>query len=539
MLDDFRRGTTLSGMKFLFARCGINRAFPAIFGSFTVWCALFALWLGASLQAQTSLQISTLRLRFTVAQRTAQMDDATKAEVRKLETAIRRESLAGQTGLVFRDMNKGIALMQHKPWTAAEEFATSLYLATDTAVCDPAQPLSVKLTQYYPAKLDGASQLSGEVSLGIGGGLLGKRARPGKPAGKFQGDASDLLGKALAFTVNLGDAKDGGYALQVTLRNGDKVAHKLALPIFLVRGMEAKQAAMEKRLKAVNGFEPAKASVRYPFDFARTVNLGRLPAADYDFAAGIAKSEAILTALEAGKDPFANVLGVQQRHYFFAEADEIMPYHLFVPKGYDGTKPFPLIVALHGLGGSDSSMMEGYGKILPKLAEEHGYMVAAPMGYRRNGGYGRVNTNLTVDATMARTTQLSELDVMNVLKLVREQFKIDANRTYLMGHSMGGYGTYMLGNKHNEIWAALAPIAGGNPPGLDLNRLKGIPLMIVHGDNDNTVPVSLSRTAVAGLKKLGLEHEYIEVPGGGHSDVVAPNLPKIVDFFDKHARQTK
>jgi poly(3-hydroxybutyrate) depolymerase len=306
--------------------------------------------------------------------------------------------------------------------------------------------------------------------------------------------------------------------------------------------LEAKRQAIETRLKAVHGFEQVQASIRYPFDFARTVNLGRLTAGDYDFAAGIAsiaRSEELLSAIEAGKDPFAGAVGMLQRHYCFAEADEIMPYRLYVPKSYDGRKPYPLIVALHGLGGTDASMMEGYGKTLPKLAEEHGYLVAAPMGYRRNGGYGRVNPNVAADTAAVRMTQLSEQDVLNVLKLVREQYQVDPNRIYLMGHSMGGYGTWNLGNKHADIWAALAPIAGGNSPGLDLNRLKGIPIMIVHGDADHTVPVEASRKAVEGLKKLGLFYEYIEVPGGGHGDVVAPNLPKIIEFFDKHPRQPR
>jgi dipeptidyl aminopeptidase/acylaminoacyl peptidase len=49
-----------------------------------------------------------------------------------------------------------------------------------------------------------------------------------------------------------------------------------------------------------------------------------------------------------------------------------------------------------------------------------------------------------------------------------------------------------------------------------------IPIMTVHGDTDHTVPVEASSGAVAGLNELGTAYEYIEVPGSGHGDVVAP-----------------
>ena len=72
-----------------------------------------------------------------------------------------------------------------------------------------------------------------------------------------------------------------------------------------------------------------------------------------------------------------------------------------------------------------------------------------------------------------------------------------------------------------------------------LERIRTIPEIIVHGDADPTVNVSGSRTMVAKLKELGVEHKYIEVPGGLHSDVVAPNIAAIVEFFDAHRKAAR
>jgi dipeptidyl aminopeptidase/acylaminoacyl peptidase len=63
-----------------------------------------------------------------------------------------------------------------------------------------------------------------------------------------------------------------------------------------------------------------------------------------------------------------------------------------------------------------------------------------------------------------------------------------------------------------------------------------LPEIVVHGDDDRTVNVQGSRSMVAKMKELGIEHKYIEVPGGSHGGVVAPNLPAVFDFFDAHKK---
>ena len=126
---------------------------------------------------------------------------------------------------------------------------------------------------------------------------------------------------------------------------------------------------------------------------------------------------------------------------------------------------------------------------------------------------------------------LSERDVMEVLKRTRADYKVDESRIYLMGHSMGAIGTWAIGAKYPTIWAALAAFSGlGNPATVE--AMKHIPQIVVHGDADATVTVSGSRTMVAAMQKLGVDHKYIEVPGGNHIDVVVPNLKAVFDFFD-------
>lgn len=138
----------------------------------------------------------------------------------------------------------------------------------------------------------------------------------------------------------------------------------------------------------------------------------------------------------------------------------------------------------------------------------------------------------------ANLGELSEKDVMNVLEIVRKEFNIDEKRIYLIGHSMGGAGTWHIGSKYADTWAGLAPIAPaafGQPNGLD--KIKNIPVIVVQGDNDNLVPVAGTRRWVDKLKELGVTYEYLEVPGGDHGNVVGTGMPKIFEFFEKQHKE--
>jgi predicted peptidase len=268
------------------------------------------------------------------------------------------------------------------------------------------------------------------------------------------------------------------------------------------------------------------------------VNRGRLELRTFDPAKDFAEAEAVAAAVRAGKNPFASRTGDFKRHYLLASAGEIMPYRLYVPTKYTAGAqgdPYPLIVALHGLGGTEDSFFTSYDGVMPKLAEQHGYIIAAPLGYRVDGFYGWGLGDPPTDPNARRLQERSEQDVMQVLQHVRQQYRIDESRIYLAGHSMGAVGTWRIAPKFPDVWAALGPFAGTGTPAT-LEHIRHIPQYVVHGDNDRTVSVQGSRAMVEKAKELGIEVKYVEIAGGGHSDVVAPNLPGMFEFFNAHRK---
>lgn len=243
--------------------------------------------------------------------------------------------------------------------------------------------------------------------------------------------------------------------------------------------------------------------------------------------------------------------GDQQRHYFFNAAGKEMPYRLYVPRSYDPTVDAPLIVALHGYGGNQNYFFDSVEE-LPALCEQYGIIFAAPMGFATDGWYGAPlsipgaaprsgggatpTTGRTPDEE-TRYRALSEQDVLNVLELVNREFKIDPDRTYLMGHSMGGFGTWWLGQKHAAIWAAIAPMSGVLPSvDYQLPKLRAVPVMVSIGGAENPAWVDASREQVDAMKAMGMTAEYFEPEGATHGGMIAPTTPRVFAFLARQKR---
>ena len=261
---------------------------------------------------------------------------------------------------------------------------------------------------------------------------------------------------------------------------------------------------------------------------------------------------------------------VQQRTYTFTDTNEQMPYALFVSSKVTRDRKNPLIVSLHGLGGDQNTMVRESLRSV-ELAEQGGYILLAPMGYNSGGWYGippgpprppAANANgapqrgrgagggrggATAGGTAitdaAKVREASEKDVMTVLDMVRKEFNVDDRRIYLMGHSMGGAGTYYLGSKYPTIWAALAPIAPAamsmtNDRAKVLQAIKdgGIPMLVSMGDADEAVPVANVRTWVETMKELQMNYEYKEHPGVTHGPIMGASMVDIYAYFARHSK---
>jgi predicted esterase len=467
------------------------------------------------------------RLAYTVRKRTVNPQGEMKEKIDANDRALADATRVGNVGEVRRLIAKGMVLLAGNPWTDVLDYGSSLALRSEHAFVDTSRSFAVRLEQIYTPSIALENQLTAHVTLrkapaGRGGGNPPEVV---KDLGTFDEVSRDLRESPYLMELDLASVPDGVYQLHAEVLDGTRPLGSATMRFAAKKNLDAMLAQLERQAASVP--DSIRAEVLYPLDYVRNVNRGRFDIGAFDITKEITGAMEFL-AVKGDKDPLARRTGDFKRHYFFEKAGEIMPYRLYVPSKYDGTHAFPLIVALHGLGGTEDSMFgQNYAMLDP--AEKRGYIVVAPLGYRIDGYYGRVG------GTTNRRAQLSEEDVMNVLARVRKDYKIDDDRIYLMGHSMGGIGTWTLGAKHPEIWAALGPISGVADP-KTVEAMRSIPEIVVHGDDDNTVPVSGSRNMVAEMKRLGTEVKYIEVPGGSHTSVPGPNMLALFDFFDTHKK---
>jgi dienelactone hydrolase len=221
---------------------------------------------------------------------------------------------------------------------------------------------------------------------------------------------------------------------------------------------------------------------------------------------------------------------------FFSDIDDSdQPYALYLPQHFDAAKKYPLVISLHGAWSNHRlNLRRVFGK--GNLAGETDMEATRYFPALRP-------VDFIVASPYARGTMgyqgVAEKDVLDVLADVKRRFPIDEDRVYLTGLSMGGGGTLWLGLTHPDTWAAIAPVCPAPPPGtedLAPNALNTA-VHFFHGDQDNMVPVEVSRTWHQKLVDLGTDVEYIEYPGVRHNAWdLAYKDGAIFDWFAKYKR---
>jgi poly(3-hydroxybutyrate) depolymerase len=261
----------------------------------------------------------------------------------------------------------------------------------------------------------------------------------------------------------------------------------------------------------------------------------------------IRESRALAMSIASPEDPQWQAKGDLHRKYHFPAANADMPYRLYIPTSWDGKSPLPLIVMLHGAGSDENWYLDANDGQLIRLAEQRGYILVSPLGYTRMGAYGTplrlpavfgnpeaaAQQRASVDEERERTLELSEKDVINVLEIALNEYPVDRSSVFLTGHSMGSGGTWYLGAKYSQYWAAIAPMSG---PFLDeLNypwdNIREMPVFMTEGTGATPSLVG-SKELLAWMRERGFKLEYKEVDAD-HGGMIPLVLPGIFNFFDR------
>jgi len=205
--------------------------------------------------------------------------------------------------------------------------------------------------------------------------------------------------------------------------------------------------------------------------------------------------------------------GDYQARIWITSHNDTLYYRELLPENYTPQKKYPLVLFLHGAGekGSDNSAQLIHGSKMftnPVHREKYPAIVLFPQ-CSKNSWWDYEKRS---DGRGARLWAVKELLDSYLVKET-----VDTDRIYIMGLSMGGFGTFDLVCRFPDIFAAAIPICGGIFP---IERLKAtagkVKIRIYHGDNDDVVPVENSRKAYRALKEYGADVEYFEFVGCNH-----------------------
>ena len=413
-----------------------------------------------------------------------------------------------------------IALLEGKQWDEKERFFASLTLETDRLVLEPNQDLQVSLMRMFPTNIDQALTAAPTVTF-----ELKADEDPARPL--ETPIAPIIIGERLAISQESTIATrrlrlaDGVYWILARVESGGQTLTQLSRPVYAINDFTDRVSRLSSLAAVIrNSTDPKVKAVAIQvatpeFQLQRLSGLNR-GRSDYPInaIAELDRIENLLTSLAKGVNPLTQERGELERACRTADG-RLTAYRIYVPINYDGTSPRPLVVLLHGALGDERSYFSGqYDPVVVKgESERRGVILAAVRGG----------------------------DVFDAIEAITREYKIDPARVYMSGHSIGAARAWAIASTKPEIFAAIAVVSGGTPVqqtlGPLLEKLKGVPALVIHGAKDSVFPVENSRKAFAAAQKAGLKVEYIEMPEADHTTVVGETFPAVMQFFERNSRK--
>ena len=214
-----------------------------------------------------------------------------------------------------------------------------------------------------------------------------------------------------------------------------------------------------------------------------------------------------VSVLERGRDPYIGLVGDYWRVYRGANNVSV-PMRIVVPPSANVRKPVGVLLVLHGAGGDENMFVDAYGSgIAPQLAAEQRLILVSP----KTDVFGTTPEHF--DALMA---------------LLRNEFRIDSSRVYVIGHSMGAGAASRLAQARPAQIAAVALLAGGSP----ITVANAPPSLFVGAELDGIIPAA--RVEAAAKASPGATYELFRYEG--HLLMVGHGVRRAVPWLVSHTR---
>lgn len=212
----------------------------------------------------------------------------------------------------------------------------------------------------------------------------------------------------------------------------------------------------------------------------------------------------------------------QQPKKLDTQARVELDYLLYLPPDYEKQDKWPLVLFLHGAGerGDNLDLVKVHG--LPKLIDkgkQFPFIVVSPQ------------------CRLDRWWPSQTLELTTLLDRVAAEYKVDPDRIYVTGLSMGGFGTWALALRTPHRFAAIVPICGGAEP-LLARTIAHLPIWTFHGAKDFVVPLKRSEEIVEALKRNKSDVKLTVYPEAGHDSWTATyDNPELYEWLLQQKRK--
>ena len=199
---------------------------------------------------------------------------------------------------------------------------------------------------------------------------------------------------------------------------------------------------------------------------------------------------------------------------------ETYDHLVYLPDDYHADRtPRPLMLFLHGAGerGDSLDLVKVHGP--PKLIEA-----------------GRGFPFIVVAPQQPAGSWWDAARLSRLLDEIEASYRVDPERIYVTGLSMGGYGTWALAIAEPERFAAIAPICGWGEPE-QVCAIREVPVWNFHGARDQVVPIARSEALVEALEACGGDVRFTVYPEAGHDAWTETyDDPQLYDWLLAHRR---
>jgi len=230
----------------------------------------------------------------------------------------------------------------------------------------------------------------------------------------------------------------------------------------------------------------------------------------------------LLTAAEEQAMKLQEKQERQKARHLERQVTLTLDYLLYLPPDYEQKDSWPLLVFLHGAGerGSDLNRVKAHGPAkLVEQGRDFPFVIVSPQ------------------CPEGQWWPILGREVLALIDEMLERYKIDPDRVYLTGLSMGGYGTWAIASAWPERFAAIVPICGGGRPFTAAN-LKKVPVWAFHGAKDPVVPLSESQQMVDAVNRAGGKAKLTIYPDAEHDSWTQTyDNPELYQWLLSHQRK--